>query len=726
MKRVALLSLVLSITSIAVFAQSDVQSQIDQQYFNKSHKAYMYQISPDIKEADKWLLELLLKEEEELLQTRLKADELSSDTTWGYSENKLLGDTLNLPGRYTVQHLDGDSDKYVRYYNQYIWFADSSDWLPSNLSTSYFDESYGDSSKTLYYQTGQLTPYYGFKTISPNVATENADLERFTENYSPETGWRKTSRELRYQNEQERDTLTKSFAFDVDTEEYVLDYIRRYQQTETYALYENITYQDGEIDRRDIQEQTPDFELEERVYYSEGMIISGERSYVKKGDGGRYIYQIQKQYVPELTKWVGVDSLAFEYLDDDKETRAKGFYWADSLWVLDQAYASFQHELNDALVADSVLIYEVLVNEETMLPEIGRVELKTEMEYDNFGNQVEVRNYTIIDDTLRIHSKTLRFFRAFQNFNGDDYYTIVKQESYGRDFFTGELYRSNVSETNYDNTGAYQGNKYFNFSAVGDTTFGYITQRDTLLGGETIEVRFEWFFSLQELRIKSYRIYNRRTTGDQGQGFNQTVFATIINDEAAISRTMNVYNNYPGIFNDGPIYAEMGDTLIHYVSARNPDMSIPEVEVSNMPTSAIFNPETKRFFWVVDEANPSPMTYKAIQGDKFVTTEVEFISEQFAVGTEDELTPNAFRLSQNYPNPFNPSTNISFTIPQSGEVNLKVYNLLGQEVATLVSERMSSGNHTVNFNASQLSSGMYIYRIEVGGLTQTKKMLLIK
>ncbi len=89
-------------------------------------------------------------------------------------------------------------------------------------------------------------------------------------------------------------------------------------------------------------------------------------------------------------------------------------------------------------------------------------------------------------------------------------------------------------------------------------------------------------------------------------------------------------------------------------------------------------------------------------------------------------TVQEFTLDQNYPNPFNPSTNISFTLPQQSNVSLKVYNLLGQEVVTLVNEIKTAGQHSVSFDASQLSSGMYIYRLEAGSSIQTRKMMLIK
>ena len=89
--------------------------------------------------------------------------------------------------------------------------------------------------------------------------------------------------------------------------------------------------------------------------------------------------------------------------------------------------------------------------------------------------------------------------------------------------------------------------------------------------------------------------------------------------------------------------------------------------------------------------------------------------------------PNSITLNQNYPNPFNPTTQISFTLPQAQQVTLKVYDMLGREVATLANREMfSSGMSTLNFNASNLSSGLYIYRLTSGNVAVTRKMTLIK
>lgn len=98
-----------------------------------------------------------------------------------------------------------------------------------------------------------------------------------------------------------------------------------------------------------------------------------------------------------------------------------------------------------------------------------------------------------------------------------------------------------------------------------------------------------------------------------------------------------------------------------------------------------------------------------------------------STSNETEEQVNAYKLDQNYPNPFNPATNISFTLPNAADVNLAVYNMLGQKVATLISGKtMTQGVHSVSFDASSLASGIYIYRLEAGSFVSNKRMTLIK
>ncbi len=90
------------------------------------------------------------------------------------------------------------------------------------------------------------------------------------------------------------------------------------------------------------------------------------------------------------------------------------------------------------------------------------------------------------------------------------------------------------------------------------------------------------------------------------------------------------------------------------------------------------------------------------------------------------VTANSFQLMQNYPNPFNPSTNIQYTINKRGTVSLKVYDVLGREVATLVNEEKPAGVYELTYNAGQLSSGIYFYKLQSGSFVETKKMILMK
>jgi subtilisin family serine protease len=89
-------------------------------------------------------------------------------------------------------------------------------------------------------------------------------------------------------------------------------------------------------------------------------------------------------------------------------------------------------------------------------------------------------------------------------------------------------------------------------------------------------------------------------------------------------------------------------------------------------------------------------------------------------------TPASLRLEQNFPNPFNPRTEIGYRIPETGHVSLKIYDLLGTEVAALVNQRQTAGRYAVTWDASEQSSGVYFYRLTVGNLVETRKLVLMK
>ena len=94
--------------------------------------------------------------------------------------------------------------------------------------------------------------------------------------------------------------------------------------------------------------------------------------------------------------------------------------------------------------------------------------------------------------------------------------------------------------------------------------------------------------------------------------------------------------------------------------------------------------------------------------------------------TDERAIPTAYALSQNYPNPFNPTTTIKYQIPELSFVTIKVYDVLGIEIATLVNEEKAVGSYEVEFDATSLPSGIFFYKLQAGDFVATKKMVLMK
>ncbi|GAB4293097.1 MAG: hypothetical protein Kow0098_13800 [Ignavibacteriaceae bacterium] len=132
--------------------------------------------------------------------------------------------------------------------------------------------------------------------------------------------------------------------------------------------------------------------------------------------------------------------------------------------------------------------------------------------------------------------------------------------------------------------------------------------------------------------------------------------------------------------------------------------------------------------WIVKEYIPSTTVDLSVIGiDPFSIPgySAEVISP--VTDLPDMIGPvGSYRLSQNYPNPFNPVTIINFSLPTEGFVSLEVFNLLGEKVTTIVDEKLSAGSYSVKFEAGDLPSGYYFYRLKTGSFTQTKKMVLIR
>ncbi len=159
--------------------------------------------------------------------------------------------------------------------------------------------------------------------------------------------------------------------------------------------------------------------------------------------------------------------------------------------------------------------------------------------------------------------------------------------------------------------------------------------------------------------------------------------------------------------------------------------SVTSTEFITLPNSFVAGHGTTLqphdYEWTDVDASSPQVQYRLKQMD--LDGMVHF-SEPIAVNTTttiaDEKVVRDYALAQNYPNPFNPTTQIHFELPQSGFVTLKVFDMVGREVATLVNDPRNSGSYTVRFDATNLSSGLYVYRLSAGSYSSVKKMIVMK
>jgi O-Glycosyl hydrolase len=165
------------------------------------------------------------------------------------------------------------------------------------------------------------------------------------------------------------------------------------------------------------------------------------------------------------------------------------------------------------------------------------------------------------------------------------------------------------------------------------------------------------------------------------------------------------------------------------IVAVNPSSS-STMQTFNIPRltggSAVFTPyvtsATKNCNQGIDITASNDSLTATLDGSSITT----FVANGVTTGVDAPMIPQTIKLSQNYPNPFNPTTQIVYTIPHAMHVSLKVYNLLGQEVATLVEGIRQSGQYEATFDATGLTSGVYFYRLSAGSLVDTKKLVLLK
>lgn len=192
----------------------------------------------------------------------------------------------------------------------------------------------------------------------------------------------------------------------------------------------------------------------------------------------------------------------------------------------------------------------------------------------------------------------------------------------------------------------------------------------------------------------------------------------LVSSANATIRTVQVGPGFTTTFSPANVAANVGDTIRWTWVSGTHDVTSTSVPggaasfASPIQSSGTFT----YVVTVVGNYTYVCTLHPGMDGSLTVTTGVEPISS----------IADVFKLKQNFPNPFNPSTKINFSIPSRELVTLAVYDLVGNEVATLVSEELNAGEYEFNFNASNLTSGAYFYTLRAGNLKDTKRMLLVK
>jgi len=218
---------------------------------------------------------------------------------------------------------------------------------------------------------------------------------------------------------------------------------------------------------------------------------------------------------------------------------------------------------------------------------------------------------------------------------------------------------------------------------------------------------------------------------DEPSYFNQAYLVSMDTLYYGLITTQSAGNSFTDDYDDYLVTLNMNSNLNIHLS----NISIPQLSVAIFNSSynlkfikfsntlsqvdtTVFLPSGKYYLEI--EAQPASYSWMFPYSFKLHSTPVTNVENNIA------QVPNGYRLLQNYPNPFNLTTNISFHIPSSAFVSLKIYDALGREVANLISTEMEAGDHSVIWDASRMASGTYFYRLQSGSFIETKKLTLLK
>ncbi|MBK7107051.1 MAG: T9SS type A sorting domain-containing protein [Ignavibacteriae bacterium] len=280
-----------------------------------------------------------------------------------------------------------------------------------------------------------------------------------------------------------------------------------------------------------------------------------------------------------------------------------------------------------------------------------------------------------------------------------------------------------VAEAMYPLTG--ESYKWFNYAAF-DSGMSYMgnAYADGIIGNLELvannaaaegEPKFILLFEQMAAPVEDL-IDVDQAFGHNYYAYKNDVFSVVSNDGATWTNETNLTQTADLDENDVSAVFDNGKLHVMWTSdpwgGRDRILTYADDYQANY---VLWNGGGKHFSYPIrsDEANYAQILYKAVPVADLLTAVEDFV-------------PAQLELNQNYPNPFNPTTSISYSLLSKSDVSLKVYNNIGQLVTTLVNGVNEAGSHQVNFNASNLASGVYYYTIKVGEFTSTKKMMLLK
>ncbi|GEM_PF-5607074 len=721
-----ILILIIGLLAQGGYAQVvDVHKIIDNRYPDVHLQSFIYQANPQVETADlEWREQLEALYNGQHLPPEINAVEL---TSWVYEEQKFTAETLFAPISFRYYTVDENNGNRLLSWNNYEWDLNSNDWYLTSERFIYSSEGQIDSTISYSYQATGTTPYSGNRFRYIHSPADGADYEYYIDMYDRDQQQFVNFMHYRtYRDEEEQDTLTLSSRWVESSQRYRQVSYLRYEYSESYEIEEYRYYDISTVDDRILI-----WNFDRTDYDAEG------RTDRMTSRGWNFLTQ---QLEP-------TDSTKYNYFSNGVE--AQNFEWVDTAWVYSENYRSYDHEstINPGYrITDSVVVQSMVYDPESGLYVPEEVTSKQVYEYDANERIIDSKLYTTMTTELVLAA---RWTYRYAMINGLS--RSVEREYYSYDVATSAIYLSSELKTYHMSNGNYKGSQTFNFNPAGDTTGGARNMMERLNENETddwITTYFSWEVDDKDWVLNSYYIQRY----DDIPTVTDRVYQSNTYDvNGTVNREIRGYGDYPGIFNDGPVFLSAnnavasdaadfvfneqsastyspGDTLLFYVSGINPDRTIPEITVTGMPATATYNPDTRRFFWIVDDLNPGPMTYSTTYGNLTISTTVDF--REGPLTTEIEKQPvviRSYELDQNYPNPFNPTTMINFELGQAGPVSLEVFTITGQRVARLLTDQqMSAGSHSVTFDGGQFSSGVYLYRLYSRNYIKTKKMTLMK